>query len=145
MVIGTLMENKKGLHLKNYWKEEANMEEKGKTAKLAAVKTETKGTKEKLSYEELEKFAYQLAEQAKSLRAAIDERDKALEEMNGKLYDAAGVIKRIEFLIEIVKNSNVKFSETFATVCAEEVERLMTIPKEEKSDDGTKKDGVQTD
>ena len=129
-------------------KTKAMVSSENKTVKMTATpKQETPKQEKKLSYEDLERLAYQLSEQAKNMKAAIQERDNAIEQLKNQLGATNNTFARLEFLLEIIKNSNCKFGESFAQKCIEEVESIMELPKpkeNEQSDEG-KEDGVQAD
>lgn len=108
------------------------MKEEKDVVKMTTKKEENK-TNQKLSYEELEKFAYQLSEQAKQLTKALNEKDNVIKQLRTNIAEITNAFTRLNFLIEIVKNSNIKFDSEFAKVCADEVKNLMTIPEEEES------------
>lgn len=117
----------------------------GKTVKMTTPKQENG----KISYEDLEKLAYQLSEQAKQMKVAIEERDKVIDQLKNQLGATNNVFARLEFLFDVIKNSNVKFGEAFAQQCVEEVEKLMEIPEnpptENAEENEGKEDAVQAD
>lgn len=122
----------------------------GKTVKMTTPNQETpKQEKGKISYEDLERLAYQLSEQAKQMKVAIEERDKVIDQLKHQLGATNNVFARLEFLFDVIKNSNVKFGETFAQQCVEEVEKLMEIPEnpptENTEENEGKEDAVQAD
>lgn len=110
---------------------------------LKTVKSngEEPNDKKKLSYEDLEKFAYQLSEQAKVMKKTIDDRNEVIKRLQTQISELGNTFTRMQFLLEVVKNSNVKFNESFAMSCAEEFESLMKIPEQNED----KADGVQAD
>lgn len=108
------------------------MEKDGKTVKMTEVK------KEKLSYDELEKFAFQLSEQAKSMKQAIAERDNEIKRLTNHIEAVSGAFTRLQFLIEIVKMSD-KFDSDFIVSCTDEIKSIMEI-KEDKNNDGVQAD-----
>lgn len=85
---------------------------------------------EKLSYEELEKFAYQLSEQARQMKEVIANKDNEIKSLRNNINDIANTFTRMNFLIEIIKHSDVKFDTEFALSCADEIRSLMTIPEQ---------------
>ena len=73
----------------------------------------------KLSYEELEEYARQLAQANVQMR-------QHLEQQNYGNYH-----QRIAYLFEVVRNSD-KFSAKFVANCITELEEILTLPEEDK-------------
>lgn len=77
--------------------------------------------KKKLTYEQLNEFANQLAQENMNLKQKCQE-----------LY-IADIIKRLEFLFKVVE-STYPFSAEFRDTCAKEIIELMTPVQENKED-----------
>lgn len=90
------------------------MEEK----ELKTAKKPAKEKKEKLSYDELNNACLQLAEQNRKLYQEVQR------------LNATGMIKRLEFLFEVIKLRN-NFSMEFVAKCSKEIEEALTIVPEE--------------
>ena len=76
----------------------------------------------KLTYEELEKVAHQLSEQAQKLYQQLQ--DTQLQNL----------FTRLSFLIEVVKLPTA-FSKEFYDRCVKEVEQLLTIPENKETNE----------
>lgn len=74
-------------------------------------------TKQKLSYEELERAAKQLSNEVRGLYARLQE------------TNLANTFKRLDYLFRIVELSE-KFNSDFVDRCKNEIEGLMTLPEE---------------
>lgn len=72
--------------------------------------------KKKLSYEELENIASQLASR--------------LDEANGTINKLSSVLNRLPYLFKIVELGDSRFNESFVKKCADEIQEIMTIPDE---------------
>ena len=84
-------------------------------------KEESKTT-EKMSYEQLNNVAHQLSEQSKVLYQKLQEAN-----MNN-------MFKRLDYLFKVVEYSK-NFSVEFVVSCIEEIEQIMTLPKEEETEE----------
>lgn len=79
---------------------------------------ETKGTKQKMSYEELENVAAQLSQQNQQLYARLQQ------------SEVSNMLSRLEFLFKVVKNATA-FPAEFVEKCVAEIVDIMTIPEVE--------------
>ena len=87
---------------------------------------EEKTKTQKMSYEELEKVASQLSQQAQQLYARLQQ------------AEMSNMFKRLDLLFKIVENAHA-FSEGFVAKCVKEIEEIMTIPEEVQKDTNTEK------
>lgn len=78
----------------------------------------TKGTPQKMSYEELENVAAQLSQQNQQLYNRLQQ------------VEVSNMLSRLEFLFKVVKNSNA-FPTEFVDKCVKEIIDIMTIPEVE--------------
>ena len=85
---------------------------------------EEKTKTQKMSYEELEKVASQLSQQAQQLYARLQQ------------AEMSNMFKRLDLLFKIVENAY-SFSEEFVAKCVKEIEEIMTIPEEVQKDTNT--------
>lgn len=86
----------------------------------------TKEKKQKLSYDELNNAALQLAEQNRKLYQEVQR------------LNTAGVIKRLEFLFDVLKYKDV-FNVDFVNRTVAEIEEALTIkPQEETKEEPVK-------
>jgi len=74
---------------------------------------------EKLSYEQLENIAHQLSEQNKQMYMQ-------LQQMN-----TTNLFKRLDYLFKVLEYSAF-FSKEFIENCTQEIENMITIPKEDE-------------
>ena len=74
----------------------------------------TKGTQQKMSYEELEQVAAQLSQQSQQLYARLQQ------------ADMTNMFKRLDYLFKVVENCQ-QFPEEFVTECVTEIMNIMTI------------------
>lgn len=81
----------------------------------------TKEKKQKLSYEELNNAALQLAEQNRKLYQEVQR------------LNTAGVIKRLEFLFDVLKYKDV-FNVDFVNRTVAEIEEALTIKPQEENE-----------
>lgn len=81
----------------------------------------TKEKKQKLSYEELNNAALQLAEQNRKLYQEVQR------------LNTAGVIKRLEFLFDVLKYKDV-FNVGFVNRTVAEIEEALTIKPQEENE-----------
>lgn len=94
------------------------MEEKNE-AKVVELKNNSQENKpKKLSYEELENIAHQLSEQSRQLYTQLQQADKT------------NLFTRLEYLFKVVENAP-SFPEEFSRACVDEIQDLMTIPRDE--------------
>ncbi len=77
---------------------------------------------QKLPYEQLEGIAMQLQNKLKEAAQRIQE------------LNMSNMFKRMEFLLEIVKNPTA-FTKEFASKCAQEIEDIMTIPEPQETEE----------
>lgn len=75
---------------------------------------------QKMSYEELERVASQLGEQARQLYSQLQN------------ANMSNMFKRLDYLFKVVEFAHV-FNEEFYAKCAEEIEQIMTIPEAEEN------------
>lgn len=99
------------------------MEEVNKNLKVVESSTEEK--QQKLSYEQLEQIASQLDQQSRQL---MNELQKS---------NMQNIFKRLDYLFKVVENAPM-FSDTFVQNCVDEIEGMLTIPKEESEESETK-------
>jgi len=86
----------------------------------------TKEKKQKLSYDELNNAALQLAEQNRKLYQEVQR------------LNTAGIIKRLEFLFDVLKYKDV-FNVDFVNRTVAEIEEALTIkPQEENQEEPVK-------
>lgn len=98
------------------------MEEK----EMKVASKATKEKKQKLSYDELNNAALQLAEQNRKLYQEVQR------------LNTAGVIKRLEFLFDVLKYKDV-FNVDFVNRTVAEIEEALTIkPQEETQEEPVK-------
>lgn len=81
----------------------------------------TKEKKQKLSYDELNNAALQLAEQNRKLYQEVQR------------LNTAGVIKRLEFLFDVLKYKDV-FNVDFVNRTVAEIEEALTIKPQEENE-----------
>lgn len=74
----------------------------------------TKGTQQKMSYEELEQVAAQLSQQSQQLYARLQQ------------ADMTNMFKRLDYLFRVVENCQ-QFPAEFVTECVTEIMNIMTI------------------
>lgn len=74
--------------------------------------------KKKATYEELENYCNQLSIQNQRLQNKINE------------LNYSNAFTRLEFLFKVVQSSD-KFRTDFVVECVEEIEKMISIPKEE--------------
>lgn len=74
----------------------------------------TKGTQQKMSYEELEQVAAQLSQQSQQLYARLQQ------------ADMTNMFKRLDYLFKVVENCQ-QFPTEFVTECVTEIMNIMTI------------------
>lgn len=103
------------------------MEEVNKHLKVVEPSTEKK--QQKLSYEELEQIASQLDQQSRQL---MNELQKS---------NMQNIFKRLDYLFKVVENAPM-FGDTFVQSCVDEIEGMLTIPKEE-SEESEKKESEE--
>lgn len=94
------------------------MEEKNETKMVELKNNSQENKSKKLSYEELENVAHQLSEQSRQLYAQLQE------------VNRSNLFTRLEYLFKVVENAP-SFSEEFSRACVDEIQELMTIPKDE--------------
>lgn len=99
------------------------MEEVNKNLKVVEPSTEKK--QQKLSYEELEQIAGQLDQQSRQL---MNELQKS---------NMQNIFKRLDYPFKVVENAPM-FGDTFVQNCVDEIEGMLTIPKEESEEPETK-------
>lgn len=92
----------------------------------------------KLSYEELNQACMDMSQQLQNQTAYIQQLQRQLQHQ-----DAVFQIKRMEFLFKVVELSNVpastaRFSQEFLVSCIDEIQEMLTIPKEESKEDSSK-------
>lgn len=96
------------------------MEEK--TVKMKNTKKEMPAKDpKKLSYDELENIAQQLSNQNRELYMKVQE------------LNAENMFKRLDYLFKVVENE-IAFPPAFINNCVEEIQDMMTLPKEEKEE-----------
>ena len=76
----------------------------------------------KMSYEELENVAHQLSEQSRQLYTQL------------QAVKMDNVFKRLDYLFKVVENGPM-FTPDFLNNCIAEIEELITIPEEQKTED----------
>lgn len=76
---------------------------------------------QKLSYEQLEQVAHQLSEQVNQLHTNLQK------------ATLTNIFKRLDYLFKVLENHSI-FSQEFTDKCVKEIEELMTIPEEDKSE-----------
>lgn len=82
----------------------------------------------KLSYEDLQNAAHQLAEQNRNFQMENNKLRKALEGV-----ELMNFYKRLDYLLVVIQaNENAPFSTGFRAKCAQEFETLMLAPEEEQ-------------
>lgn len=96
------------------------MEEKIVKMKNTEKETPQKDPK-KLTYDELENIAQQLSNQNRELYMKVQE------------LNAENMFKRLDYLFKVVENE-ISFPQTFINNCVEEIQDMMTLPKEEKEE-----------
>lgn len=80
----------------------------------------------KLSYEDLQNAAHQLAEQNRGFQMEVNKLRKALEGV-----ELMNFYKRLDYLLVVIQaNDSVPFSTGFRAKCAQEFETLMLAPEE---------------
>lgn len=96
------------------------MEEKIVKMKNTEKETPEKDPK-KLSYDELENIAQQLSNQNRELYMKVQE------------LNAENMFKRLDYLFKVVENE-IAFPQAFINNCVEEIQDMITLPKEEKEE-----------
>lgn len=75
----------------------------------------------KMSYEELENVAHQLSEQTRQLYAKLQE------------VNMINMFKRLDYLFKVIEFPHM-FTAEFVTICAQEIQDLLTIPEEKQEE-----------
>lgn len=77
--------------------------------------------KGKLSYEELENIAHQLSNQNKQLYSQL------------QAVSMENMFKRLDYLFKVLEFTK-SFNSDFVIACSEEIQEMLTIPEESKSE-----------
>lgn len=85
---------------------------------MEEVKKQEATQPEKMTYEQLEQVAHELSDQNRKLYAKLQE------------LNMANVFKRMDYLFKVVELQDKGFTGDFVVKAVEEIEDLMTIPKE---------------
>ena len=102
------------------------MEEQKK--KVSEMQPATKAERpEKMSYEQLENIAHQLSEQNKQLYMKL------------QAVNMSNMFKRLDYLFKVAENGHI-FKQDFLEECVAEIEKIMTVPKEDNAEEETSDD-----